>query len=82
MRKMKILLKPGNFARRGNQFLRYIFRRGIYFVKSVVHFEEFLTGTNNPRITCWRLGWLSGKRQDYCSGKGAVLLAATEETSR
>jgi hypothetical protein len=31
-RNMKILVKPRSVARRGNQFLRHIFRRGIYFV--------------------------------------------------
>jgi hypothetical protein len=46
-----------------------------------VHSEEFLTGTNNLRITCWRFGLSFGKRQDYCLGRGAVLLAATEERS-
>jgi hypothetical protein len=32
MRKIKILVKPESVARRGNQFLRHIFRRGIYFM--------------------------------------------------
>jgi hypothetical protein len=32
IRNMKILVKPGSVARRGNQFLRHIFRRSIYFV--------------------------------------------------
>jgi hypothetical protein len=32
MRKMKILVRPGSIARRGNQFPRYTFKRGIYFV--------------------------------------------------
>jgi hypothetical protein len=31
MRRMKILVKPESVARWGNQFLRHIFRRGIYF---------------------------------------------------
>jgi len=32
MRKMKILVRLGGVVRRGNQFPRYTFRRGIYFV--------------------------------------------------
>ena len=66
----------------GHQFLRHIFKRGIISRESVVHSEEFLTRTNNPRISCWRFGWSFGKRQDYCLGRGAVLLAVIEERSR
>jgi hypothetical protein len=32
MRKMKILVKPRSVARWGNQFPRYIFKKGIYFM--------------------------------------------------
>jgi hypothetical protein len=32
MRKMKISVKPRSVARPGNQFPRYTFKRGIYFV--------------------------------------------------
>jgi hypothetical protein len=81
MRKMKILVKPGIVARHSNQFLRYSGRVFILW-ELAVHSEEFLIGTNNLKITCWRLGWSFQKRQNYCFGRGAVLLAAIEERSR
>jgi hypothetical protein len=82
MRKMKILVKPRSIARRGNNS-RDTYARGVFISwQSAVHSKEFLRRTNNLRITCWRFELSSGKRQDYCSGKGVVLLAAIEERSR
>jgi hypothetical protein len=59
---------------------QYAYSKGVSIPReSTLHPDEFLTGTIDLRITCWRSRWTPWKRQDHHLGIGSILLAAIEE---